>query len=89
MLVGLVYKSVWIVVPSRMAVISRKFARSSEHSVVNFIVGWKRLISCRNCLVGGTATSQYVVCWPPSGFAGLLDVLCSHKPEDVFQAGLI
>ena len=48
MLVGLVYKSVWIVVPSRMAVISRKFTRSSEHSAVNFIIGWKRLISCMN-----------------------------------------
>ena len=35
-------------------------------------------------LVGGAATSRYVVCWPPFGFAGLLGVLCNREPEDVF-----
>ena len=37
-------------------------------------------------LVGGAATSLYMVCWLPFGFAGLLDVHCSCELEDVSEA---
>ena len=44
--VSLVYRSIWIVVPSRMTVVSRNDSCSIEISAVNLMVWWKELI-CR------------------------------------------
>ena len=46
--VGLLYKSVYMSIPSMMTLVSRKEIHSLDHSDVNLMVGWKLLISCRN-----------------------------------------
>ena len=45
---GLLYKSVYMSIPSMMTLVSRKEIHSLDHSDVNLMVGWKLLISCRN-----------------------------------------